>query len=111
MRIVSTFENGMIQDGLEYLSPKGSYVRALHAIYASRDATGFGLVNEEEREEVRQLTGTIKGYSHIEERNQTLFFVYNGRSEIWLFNHSNNDVQFVCADKEFGNCDWGFDAV
>lgn len=109
MRIVSTFENGMIQDGLEYLSPKGSYVRALHAIYASRDATGFGLVNEEEREEVRQLTGTIKGYSHIEERNQTLFFVYNGRSEIWLFNHSNNDVQFVCADKEFGNCDWGFD--
>jgi len=106
--IRNTFTDGMVRDSLESLSNDKTYRIARNAIHQSRDASNFGLVNEESTFLAASMSGTIKGKSHISERNQTLVFVYNGASEIWLFNHTDNSTTFVCSDQEFG-CDWGFD--
>lgn len=107
MQIRNTFQSGMLTDSIESLSNPETYRMARNAIHQSRDASGFGLVNEESNELVASFGGVIKGHSHIEERNQTLFFVDSGASELWLFNHDNGQKTFVCSDAEFG-CNWGF---
>jgi hypothetical protein len=107
MLIKNTFTSGMSSDSLETLSNPDTYRMARNAIHQSREASGFGLVNEESNEMVASFGGTIVGHSYIEERNQTLFFVDNGSSELWLFNHDDNSTTFVCSDAEFG-CTWGF---
>lgn len=101
------FTRGMIQDSLESLQPEGSYRFAFNAVTQSKDRSNFGLTNEEEIEQVASLGGTIVGKSYIEERNKTLLFVQNGGSQLWLFDHKTNQIQFVCSDTEF-SCDWGF---
>lgn len=105
--IRNTFTKGMVQDQLESLSNPETYRMARNAIHESNNASNFGLVNEESNELVAQFDGVIRGKSHIEERNQTLFFVDNGSSELWLLNHNDHSVRFVCSDSEFG-CTWGF---
>lgn len=107
MELKNTFEGGMIKDSLESLSSDKSYWLARNAIHESRTSSNFGLVNEESNSLVASLPGTIKGHSHIPERNQTLFFVDAGSSQLWLFNHDTNATKFVCADSDFG-CVWGF---
>lgn len=106
--IQNRFTGGLVQDQLDSLSNPETYYMARNAMHQSRSASGFGLVNEESNELAASFGGTIKGHSHIEERNQTLFFVFNGASELWLFNHQSGETEFVCSDAEFG-CHWGFD--
>lgn len=101
------FTRGMIQDSLESLQPEGSYRFAFNAVTQSKDRSNFGLTNEEEIEQVASLGGTIVGKSYIEERNKTLLFVQSEGSQLWLFDHKTNQIQFVCSDTEF-SCDWGF---
>lgn len=107
MEIRNQFTNGMMQDSIESLSNPETYRMARNAIHQSREASNV-FVNEESNKLIASFGGTIKGKSHIDERNQTLFFVYNGASELWLFNHQSGKTTFVCSDQEFG-CDWGFD--
>lgn len=106
--IRNTFTGGMNTDVPDYMLPNDQYSYALNAIDESREGRMQGLVNEEANELAASFGGKIVGKTHIDERNQTLFFVYNGASELWLFNHSDNSTQFVCSDQEFG-CNWGFD--
>lgn len=105
-QIRNTFQNGMVQDSLEFLQPEGTYRLALNAVHQSRDASNFGLVNEEGREVVASFGADIVGKTYIEERNQTLVFLSDG--SLKLFNHRDHSVTHVVKDSEFG-CDWDFD--
>lgn len=108
MAIRNTFNDGMVQDAIDSLSPNSSYSLAKNAIHASRNEKAFGLVNEISTREVAEFSGDIVGNSFIEEWNNSLIFVNNnGKSELWLFDHNNETKTFVASDTEFG-CDWGF---
>lgn len=108
MEFRNTFESGMVYDALTTIAPNSSYKLALNAIDQSREASGFGIVNEEANELVANFGGQIVGYSHIDERDSTLIFLYNGSSELWLFNHETEETKFITSDSEHG-CTWGFD--
>lgn len=109
MELKNQYTRGMFQDPLPFLSPEGTYSLAMNAIAGSRNHKGFGLVNEESNFRAYKFDGTIKGHSVLKERDQTLVFIYNGNSEIWLFNEKDNTAYKVCSDNEFGDCKWGFD--
>lgn len=107
MEIKNDFTGGMVQDSIDRLSNPDTYFLARNAIHESRHHSNFGLVNEESDSLFAAFGNTIVGKSHIAERNQTLFFVDSGDSELWLMNHGDGRLIFVCSDAEFG-CDWGF---
>lgn len=107
-RTINTFTGGMDTNSLPELASSDSYGLAINAVDQSSDHTGFGLTNELGNRLVLDLEGTIKGWSYIEDIDATLFFVYNGQSEIHLFYHKTETTKFVVSDAEFG-CDWGFD--
>lgn len=109
--LVNRYHKGMVKDAFEFFQPEGTYTSALNAVPQSRTHVGFGLVNEYWNSLAHKFNGVIKGHSLIEERNQVLYFIRNGnRSEIWILDIYTDEATFVCADKEFGDCDWGFDA-
>lgn len=97
----------MVQDTLPSEQPIGSYRFALNACHKSSDRSQFGLVNAEAHEKVASFGGKIVGKSLIEERNQILFFVENGGSQLWLYDTKTKATTFVCSDQEFG-CTWNF---
>ena len=100
------FTGGMVLDSLESLHPQNAYRYALNSIHQSENAIAFGLTNEQSDLLVAELPDEIRGYSHIEARDQTLLFV--GSGSLYLFDHIKNTVTFVASDSEFG-CNWNFD--
>lgn len=105
--IVTTFDKGMFLDADISRQPQGTYRETWNATDQSDTASSFGLTRELSHELVASFTGKIVGWTYIEEWNETLVFVHNGQSEIWLFNHKSKVKTFVCSDAEFG-CTWSF---
>ena len=103
--IINTFENGLNPEALDSLSVDGTYVSALNAVHSSRNRSGFGLVNEESNELAVDFGVRIVGWSHINRRNQTLYFLAD--DSLWLHNHVDDTKTFVCRSSEFG-CNWNF---
>lgn len=104
----NNFTGGMNKDAMNEMAPDNTYRLALNAIDQSRDNSAFGLVNEEGNRLAHRFNGEIKGWSYIDDIESTLFFIYNGSSELWIFNHNTEEAKFVVSDQELG-CEWGFD--
>ena len=103
--IQNTFRDGLVPEALESLSPNSSYELALNAVHQSREKSNFGLVNEESNELAVSFGANIVGWSHIEERNQTLYFLAD--DSLWLHHHSNDKKERVVGASDFG-CTWNF---
>ena len=108
MVVTNTFTGGINTDAYVAHSPMDSYSLALNAIDQTKEHKLRGLTNEMGNILAYSFTGEIKGYSYIEDIDHSLFFIWNGQSEIHLYNHATQAAERVATDAEFG-CDWGFD--
>ena len=105
---VNTFTKGMNLDAHKSLQPEGTYREAWNAVRSTKEYSGFGLATELSNKLVASFDGDIVGYHRLEETNESIVFVSEGKSSIYIFNHDTFQTRFVTSDDEWG-CDWGFD--
>lgn len=106
--ILNRFEKGLSLDSIPERQPEGTYTYALNLVNSSSEHLST-LTNEESNIQFNEsdFPGEIVGVSYFSEIDQSVVFVNNGDSELYVVNHSNGEVTFVMRDSEFG-CDWNF---
>lgn len=114
----NTFTEGMWQDSLLSLQPKGTYREAWSAVLASEEANSFGVTNELSNELFVAIPEKfdVRGIIYAEERNQYVVFLHDFKanfSEIGILDELSksyikklNDTDLggkLCFGNEFNN--------
>lgn len=103
----NTFENGMVQDRLDAFAPSDTYFAALNAVHETEGAVSVGIVNEQSNKLAVDVGAKVLGTTYIEQIRKSIIFSEKDGSSIHLFDHTDNTLEHVMSDSEFG-CDWDF---
>jgi hypothetical protein len=100
------FTKGMQKDLEPSMVPNDSYIEAWNAVMQGDEH--YNLTNEHSNALAQDFGGKVVGYVRIPDRNSTVFFVKDGSSTLYLFNHETNAKTKIISDSDYG-CNWNFD--